>query len=57
VLFPRHGRTRGGEDEDGEQASGSAHQQIFFLWICVALVAGTEGRLNEAHQAILATKH
>jgi hypothetical protein len=39
VLFLRDGRTRGGEDEDGEQANGSAHQQLFFLWICVALVA------------------
>jgi hypothetical protein len=26
---------------EGEQASGSAHQQLFFLWICVALVAHT----------------
>jgi hypothetical protein len=39
MLFLRDGRTRGGEDEDGEQGSGSAHQQPFFLWICVALAA------------------
>src|SRR5262249_28061240 len=28
VLFLRNGRNRGGEDEDGEQASGSAHQRL-----------------------------
>jgi hypothetical protein len=39
VLFLRNGGTRGGEDEDGEQANDSTHQQLFFLWICVALVA------------------
>jgi hypothetical protein len=44
VLFLRDRRTRGGEDEDGEQASGSAHQQLFFLWICVALVARARRR-------------
>jgi hypothetical protein len=39
VLFLRGRRARGSEDKDGEQASDSAHRQLFFLWICVALVA------------------
>jgi len=39
VLFLRRRGTRGSEDQDGEQTSGSAHQQLFFLWIFVALVA------------------
>jgi hypothetical protein len=39
MLFLRHHRTRGSEDEDGEQVSGSAHQRRFFLWICVVLAA------------------
>src|SRR5262249_13566467 len=34
---PQNPRQR--EDQDGEQASGSAHQQLFFLRIFVALVA------------------
>jgi hypothetical protein len=38
VLFLREGSTGGGENDDGEQASGSAHQQLFF-WICAALMA------------------
>ena len=28
MLFLRNGRNRGGKDEDGEQASGSAHQRL-----------------------------
>src|SRR5262249_29122669 len=34
VLFLREGRTRGGEGKDSEQASGSAHQQLYFLRVC-----------------------
>jgi hypothetical protein len=38
MLFLRHHRTRGSEEEeeDGEQVSG-AHQRRFFLGICVVL--------------------
>ena len=39
VLFLRDGRTHGGEDQDGEQAGGGAHQQLFFFWISAAVVA------------------
>jgi hypothetical protein len=39
MLFLSDRKTGGSEDEDGEQASGSAHQQRFFLRMCVALVA------------------
>jgi hypothetical protein len=29
VLFLRDGGTRGGKEEDGEQANDSAHQQLY----------------------------
>jgi hypothetical protein len=44
VLFLRGRRTRGSEDEDGEQANSGAHQQLF-LWIYVALVKVDGARL------------
>jgi hypothetical protein len=34
VLFLRDGGTRGGKEEDGEQANDSAHQQLYSLWVC-----------------------
>src|SRR5262245_6173018 len=34
VLFLRGGGTRGGKEEDGEQASDSVHQQLYSLWVC-----------------------
>jgi hypothetical protein len=34
VLFLRDGRTRRGEKKDSEKASDSAHQQLYFLWVC-----------------------
>jgi hypothetical protein len=33
MLFLRDGRTCGGEEKDSEQASDSAHQQLYFLWV------------------------
>jgi hypothetical protein len=57
VLFLRDRRTRGSEDENGEQASGSAHQQLFFLWICVALMVARLAPTNVRfwHKADLST--
>jgi hypothetical protein len=31
MFFLRDGRTRSGEDEDGEQVGGGVHQRLFFL--------------------------
>ena len=48
VLFLRDGRTRGGEDEDGEQASGSAHQQRYSVWVC-RIIRRLGNRLRREH--------
>jgi hypothetical protein len=49
VLFLRDGGTRGGKEEDGEQANDSAHQQRYSVWVCRKL----ESNCNHAQASEL----
>jgi hypothetical protein len=34
VLFLGDRGTRGGKEQDGEEANDSAHQQLYSVWVC-----------------------
>lgn len=45
----RDGETRGGKEEDGEEANDSAHQQLYSVWVCRKL----ESNCNHAQASEL----
>ena len=45
----RDGETRGGKEEDGEEASDSTHQQLHSVWVCRKL----ESNCNHAQASEL----
>jgi hypothetical protein len=46
----RDGETRGGKEEEGEEANDCAHQQLHSVWVSILQNLDGKRRLNRAEQ-------